>query len=237
MDGLMIDSESMYTYVTNRILGRYGKEMTWDIKAGCMGKPERVAAAYLLSHFPDIDLDIETYLEERNRLQDEMWPTVKLLPGVKKLVQHLKKHNIPIAIATGSRRSKYILKTSHHPDVFDCFEGKVVCSDDKEYVSRGKPHPDIFLAAARELLKRDVGVPDAEPTEAHALERSRGLVIEDALTGMQAGKRAGMKVLWVPDANLLNVAYEGAEVADKTIKTLDEFVPEEWGLPPYDLEA
>jgi len=38
MDGLMIDSEKVYSDVTNTILGRYGKEMTWDMKAGCMGK-------------------------------------------------------------------------------------------------------------------------------------------------------------------------------------------------------
>ncbi|KZP19813.1 hypothetical protein FIBSPDRAFT_1045244 [Athelia psychrophila] len=40
MDGLMIDSEKVYTEVTNNILGKYGKEMTWEMKAGCMGRRE-----------------------------------------------------------------------------------------------------------------------------------------------------------------------------------------------------
>ncbi|KAJ3499948.1 hypothetical protein NMY22_g19432 [Coprinellus aureogranulatus] len=238
MDGLMIDSERMYTIVTNKILGRYGKEMTWDIKAGCMGKPELEASKYLLSFFPDIPLSLEDYIKERNELQDKMWPTVPLLPGVEKLVKHLKKHNIPMAIATGSRREKYMLKTGHLQDVFGLFEGKVICGNDKQYGMRGKPFPDIFLVAAKELLGRDVGDLNTEPTESQKVERSKGLVLEDGLPGMQAGKRAGMKVLWVPDSNLRAVedVKDGPEEADMVLNSLEDFHPEQWGLPPYDEE-
>jgi hypothetical protein len=35
----MIDSENIYTVVTNELLAPYGKEMTWAIKAGIMGRP------------------------------------------------------------------------------------------------------------------------------------------------------------------------------------------------------
>lgn len=157
MDGLMIDSEKVYTDVTNKILGQYGKEMTWDMKAGLMGKPERQAAEHLLASFPYITLTLESYLSQRNALQDAIWPTVPLLPGVQKLVLHLKAHNIPIAVATGSRRRNFELKTGHLGEVFDCFEGKVVCGDDTRFGMRGKPAPDIFLVAAREMLGRDVG--------------------------------------------------------------------------------
>jgi pseudouridine-5'-monophosphatase len=57
---------------------------------------------------------------------------------------------------------------------------------------RGKPAPDIFLIAAKALLDRDVGEPEAEVLDAHTEERAKGLVFEDALPGLQAGKRAGM---------------------------------------------
>ncbi|KAF8647150.1 hypothetical protein AX16_006981 [Volvariella volvacea WC 439] len=233
MDGLMLDSERIYTLVTNEILAPFGKEMTWDIKAGLMGKPERQAAEHLLSHFPDIPLSLETYLVERNILQDKLWPTVPVLPGVRKLVHHLKAHNIPIAVATGSRRRNFDLKTQNQQELFACFDGKVVCGDDVQYAMKGKPEPDVFLVAARELLGRDVGFSGLQPTDVQVLERSRGLVFEDALPGMQAGKRAGMNVVWVPDSNLLSVEYNGEEKPDQVLKSLEDFVPEEWGLPPY----
>ncbi|KAK0455568.1 HAD-like domain-containing protein [Desarmillaria tabescens] len=237
MDGLMIDSEKIYTDVTNAILAPYGCEMTWDIKAGCMGKPERAAAEHLLSHFPGISLTLESYLTQRNTLQDAMWPTVPLLPGVRKLVLHLKKHKIPMAVATGSRRRNYELKTGHLQEIFRCFDGRVVCADDERWVMKGKPEPDIFLVAAREMLHRNVGEARSEISETHEAERRKGLVFEDGLPGMQAGKRAGMNVIWIPDANLLDVEYVGEEKADAMLKSIEDFVPEEWGLPPYDTEA
>jgi len=123
---------------------------------------------------------------------DKMWPTVNILPGVRKLVHHLKTHNIPIAVATSSRRHKYELKITNLWDVFGQFEGKVVCSDDKQFNMRGKPNPDIFITAAREMLGRNVGHPEEECTTDHLQERAQGLVFEDSLPGVQAGKRADM---------------------------------------------
>ena len=252
------------------------------MKAGCMGKrktltlvcnhsfqltsnvtpaAEREAAIYLLSFFPDISLTIDSYLLQRNALQDALWPTVPLLPGVQKLVHHLHSHKIPIAVATGSLRRNFELKTAHHSELFGYFEGNVVCGDDElkggNGKIRGKPEPDVFLVAARETLGRNVG--DREGcTDSQKVERSKGLVFEDALPGMQAGKRAGMSgkrcilsflqnssrsvvikissglpVVWVPDANLLDVEYFGIERADQTLRSLEYFVPEQWGLPPY----
>lgn len=59
---------------------------------------------------------------------------------------------------------------------------------------RGKSFLDVFLAAAR-ALRRPVGPNEDDGTagvgEAVHAERTRGLVFEDALPGVQAGKRAG----------------------------------------------
>jgi pseudouridine-5'-monophosphatase len=159
--------------------------------ANVCASAEKEAALHLLSFFPDIPLDMATYLSERNTLQDKLWPAVPLLPGVRKLVLHLKKHNIPISIATGSRRRNFEMKTQHLQDVFGCFGNKIICGDDSHKI-KGKPAPDIFLVAAKELLGRDVGVPDVQPTSEQQEVRRRGLVFEDGLPGMQAAKRAGM---------------------------------------------
>jgi len=111
-------------------------------------------------------------------------------------VLHLRAHDIPIAVATGSRRRNFELKTGHLSEVVDCFQGRVVCGDDIKYGMKGKPSPDIFLVAAREMLGRDVGVSEEPSGEEEKKERAKGLVLEDGLPGVQAGKRAGMSGLY-----------------------------------------
>ncbi|PCH36090.1 HAD-like protein [Wolfiporia cocos MD-104 SS10] len=248
MDGLLIDSERVYTDVTNTILAKYGKEMTWDIKAGLMGKPERDAAVHLLSFFPDLppELTVDTYIEQRRIGQDALWPTVQPLPGAVRLVRHLRAHNIPIAVATGSQRRNYVQKSAHLMDaLFGLFDGRVVCADDGLVrPGRGKPHPDVFLVTAEKMLGRAVGLGEQEEasvSEQERAERRKGLVFEDAIPGVQAGKRAGMNVVWVPDANLLAVGGDAPKLEldqpDQVIRSLEDFVPEEWGLPPYPKDA
>ena len=161
---------------------------------------ERDAAAHLLSFFPDLpqDFTIDRYISERREGQDALWPTVQPLQGVLKLVQHLHRHKIPIAVATGSQRRNYLQKSSHLMEtLFGYFDGKVVCADDGHIKpGRGKPHPDIFLVTANTQLGKNVG--EGEESESHVsdaqkAERAKGLIFEDAIPGVQAGKRAGMK--------------------------------------------
>lgn len=161
-------------------------------------------------------MTVEDYLKRRDEAQDKAWPTVSLLPGVEKLVYHLKKNDIPMAVATGSRKRNYILKTSGQQvqSVFQHFDlGKNVVTGDPLpedpdvpgrvangqrgiRKGRGKPHPDIFLVAAKECLGRDVGDVSADASvdlaEGFAVERRKGLVFEDAIPGVIAAKRAGM---------------------------------------------
>ena len=177
---------------------------------------ERDAALHLLSFFPDISLTVEEYLRRRDEAQDGAWPTVPLLPGIQKLVHHLKKHDIPMAVATGSRKRNYVLKTSggQVQSVFQYFdlEKNVVTGDplpeDPEVPGRvanggrgirkgrGKPNPDIFLVAAKECLDRNVGDVSSDISvdlaEELVVERRKGLVFDDAIPGVIAGKRAGM---------------------------------------------
>jgi len=125
------------------------------------------------------------------------------------------------------------MKTGHLMEVFGCFEGNIVCGDDYSGEMRGKPEPDIFLIAAREILGRKVGY-SADCSEEESKERGKGLVFEDAIPGMQAAKTAGMSVVWVPDSNLLGVEFSGPETADQILTSVEQFVPQQWGLPPYD---
>jgi len=100
-------------------------------------------------------------------------------------------------------------------EVFGVFEARVVCGDDKQYEGmRGKPNPDIFLVAAKEMLGRNVGKlvglnedGSKELSPEQLTERGKGLVLEDGLPGVQAGKRAGMNGK-IPDVLSLDTLME-----------------------------
>ncbi|KAF8340666.1 uncharacterized protein EI90DRAFT_3036404 [Cantharellus anzutake] len=74
-----------------------------------------------------------------------------------------------MAVATSSSRSKFVIKTRAHSDLFGLFNS-VTCRDDAG-VGKGKPAPDIFLEAHRKF---------------HSPEQC--LVIEDALRAARNAK-------------------------------------------------
>lgn len=67
--------------------------------------------------------------------------------GAEKLVYHLHKHNIPIAIASGGAQDSFELKTTNHKELMSKFSHVVLASTDPE-VKNGKPAPDVFLVCA-----------------------------------------------------------------------------------------
>ncbi|KAL7306398.1 hypothetical protein TKK_0001818 [Trichogramma kaykai] len=215
MDGLLIDTEQLYTTVFNRLLSPYGKEFTWAHKGQTMGFHTHQLIKFLIDTF---ELPMQPD-ELHKRLQDdykEIFPTTKFLPGAEKLLRHLKKHNIPIALATSSSEESFNLKTKHLTEVFDLFHHKVLGGSDPD-VKIGKPNPDIFLVAARRF-------PDCP-------DPSKCLVFEDAPNGVQAGVSAGMQTVMVPDPNL---PKEFTQKATIVLNSLEDFKPEQFGLPKFD---
>ncbi|EIW70638.1 hypothetical protein TREMEDRAFT_28847 [Tremella mesenterica DSM 1558] len=221
MDGLL-----------NILLAKYGYgQITWGMKAGQMGMPALPATKHLFSFFPGLEEKItpQEFIDERNAIQELKFRGAKPMPGALSLVQGLHEAGVPIAIATGSNLLNFQFKTSHLPELFSLFHADKIISADSAHVKRGKPFPDIYLAAARSL-GRDVG--DAEEcTPEQAAERGRGLVFEDAVPGVKAGVAAGMNVVWVPDSNLRALAPDETYGAAQILGSLEEFKPSQWGLP------
>ncbi len=107
---------------------------------------------------------------------------IEPIPGAMELVRRLHGHG-PLAVASGSPLC-VIEQVTHRLGIRSLFAVLV----SSESVARGKPHPDIFLAAAQQL--------GAAP--AHCL------VFEDSLVGVQAARAAGMRVLCVPSCTNAN---------------------------------
>jgi len=214
MDGLLLDTETAYTVAQQEIVGRWGKTFTWELKAKMMGKKALEAAQILVD---DLGLGAEIsaadFVAERERLLDALFAKAALLPGVERLIRHLHAHGIPMAVATSSHRRHFELKTSLHRELFGLMH-HIVTGDQ---VSKSKPNPEIFNVAASLF---DGATPKPETV----------LVFEDAPNGVEAGLAAGMQVCHVPDSNLAMELRGGAHCE---LKSLEDFRPEEWGLPQF----
>eukprot|EP01134_Creolimax_fragrantissima_P007731 CFRG7731T1 len=217
MDGLLLDTERIYTEVTEDISAPYGKKYTWEIKQKVMGLPSRKAAEIIVA---DLGLPIspEQYLELRNKMQLERFSSCKLLPGVDRLLKHLHKYNIPMCIATSSGSEQYAVKVSNHGEQVALMH-HVVKGDDPEVV-KGKPNPDIFQVAASRFSKSP-----SSPSSC--------LVFEDSKAGVLAAVAANMPVVWIPDDRMKREGKE-FELAAETISSMADFQPEKYGLPAFD---
>ena len=211
MDGLLLDTEIIYTEVTQRIVGRFGRVFDWSIKGNMIGRPSEEAAKYLVGAL-DLPITAKQYIEEREVLLRQKFSDCRALAGAERLIRHLDANNIPIAVATSSNRDLFELKTTNHMDWFRLFN-VVVTGDDPDIVN-GKPAPDIFLVAAKRL----------------DIESSAALVFEDAPSGLQAGLDAGMQVITVPDHNMDKERYRRAS---RVLDSLEQFAPSDFGLPDY----
>ncbi|XP_058801205.1 pseudouridine-5'-phosphatase-like isoform X1 [Phymastichus coffea] len=215
MDGLLIDSESVYKKIYRSICEKYGHSYGGDLAFEVLGRPERVGAELIINYYK-LPLSIDEFQDFYHRLQREFFHNVNMMPGAERLLRHLKKHNVPIALATSSSAESFALKTGHLKEVFDLFEHKVLGGSDPD-VKHGKPSPDIFIVAA----KRFSDVPDP----------SKCLVFEDAPNGVQAAIDAGCQAVMVPDEAL---PEKYTEKATLVLKSLMEFKPELFGLPKFD---
>ncbi|KAL2920842.1 (DL)-glycerol-3-phosphatase 2 [Bienertia sinuspersici] len=220
MDGLILDTEKFYTEVQEQILARYNKTFDWSLKAKMMGKKAIEAARVFVEETGISDsLSAEDFLIEREAMLQSMFPTSELMPGAERLIKNLHANQVPICVATGSHKRHFELKTQRHGELFALMH-HIVLGDDPE-VKQGKPSPDGFLAAARRF-------------EGGPIDPKKCLVFEDAPSGVQAAKNAGMSVVMVPDPRLDSSFHA---VADQVLKSLMDFNPAEWGLPPFDSAA
>lgn len=214
MDGLLLNTELIYTKAFNHITNRYGKEFTWEHKAKTMGfKTKDVAQAVV--EMLSLPITAEEFENEVVKLYQELFPSANMMPGAEQLLKHLKQNNIPIALATSSNKENFELKTQRWKHIFDLFSHKVLGGSDSE-VTNGKPAPDIFLIAA----KRFSDNPDP----------SKCLVFEDAPNGVKAALTAGMQVVMVPDPMLPKNYIKNPTLI---LNSLEKFQPELFGLPPY----
>lgn len=179
MDGTLIDTEKYYRIFWPKALETYGYTMT-DEQALTMRSLGRPFAPRQLKDWYGGDFDYYAVRNKRKELMEEALDRegIQRKPGAVELLEDLKARHITAAIATATdpeRTEKYLTLTGLRP-YFD----KIISAT---MVEEGKPSPDIYLYACKQL----------------GLSPEQCMAVEDSPNGVRSAYRAGCKVVMVPD--------------------------------------
>ena len=202
MDGVLIDSEPVWERVRRKLVAEYGGQWAEDAQDRLMGMSTAEWSAYMSE-----DLGLRLPPPQVAELviaaiAAEYRTHLPLLPGAVDAVRELSAR-WPLAIASSAPKSliEAVLDAAALRPAF-------AAAVSSEEVPRGKPAPDVYLAAAALL-----GVP---PTACAA--------VEDSSNGLRSAAAAGLAVIAVPRPEYPPTA-EALDQARLVIDSLTELTP------------
>ena len=179
MDGLILDTEKLYCRFWQEAARILGYPMTMEQALGMRSLNRHAGEAKLKSYFGE-GISYTEVREKRIELMDAFVEKegVTTKPGILELLAFLQEKQIRTAIATSSPigRTKKYLSSVHLENEFDAIVSGYM-------VEHGKPEPDIYVYAARQL----------------GLKPENCIVLEDSPAGILAAYRAGCMPVMIPD--------------------------------------
>jgi beta-phosphoglucomutase len=204
LDGTMVDNMRYHVDAWIEMGKKLGRELTPEyIQREFSGRKNEELFPSIAGHPLDA-AEVERLAEEKESRYRELYaPHLRLVEGLDSFLEQLAKRGVAVGIATAAPRKNrdFVLQGSG-------LGARISVVVGAERVERGKPAPDLFLEAARQL--------GADPGET--------LVFEDAVLGVQAGRAAGMSVCGVTTSESADVLL--AAGAEFTVGNFTE-LPEE----------
>ena len=179
MDGLVLDSEKLYSRFWMEACRFYGYDMRYEQSLKMRALNRNAGKAMLESFFGE-SIDYVQVRTKRIELMDAFIEEngVEVKPGIFELMACLKEKKIPAAIASSSPLPRIKSHLARHGlDV----QFAALCSGHD--VPNGKPEPDIYRYAAASL----------------GLKPEECLALEDAPSGITSAWRAGCLPVLIPD--------------------------------------
>lgn len=204
MDGLLIDSEPIWREAEKEIFAEVGITLTDEMCFTTVGLRIDEVVQHWHSKFP-WENPSQEFIKEKviDKVTELILLKGEVLPGVLKTISYFHSKNYPLAIASASPL-KIIRAVVQKFDLEKHFT-IIHSAETEEY---GKPHPAVFISAAKKL----------KVLPQHCL------VFEDSLNGVIAAKAARMKVIAVPEPiHFENVKFN---IADEKLKSLLDFESE-----------
>jgi beta-phosphoglucomutase family hydrolase len=205
-DGVVIDSSAQHERSWELLSGETGKALPAGYFKSGFGKKNEVIISEILGWSRDL-VEIQRLGDRKEELYRKLVSQggMTILPGARELLAALRTAGVPRAVGSSTPRKNLdsIFASTGLGEFFDA----VVSAED---VVNGKPAPDVFLKAASLL-----GV------EPHCC-----VVLEDALFGIEAAHRAGMKVVAVATTNPVELLGQ----ADRAVESLETISVEDLEL-------
>jgi pseudouridine 5'-phosphatase len=208
MDGLMFNTEDVYSLVGTELLRRRGCQFTAELKDGMMGLPPQPGFELMIRWHNLTDTWEAMAVESNTIFLGLLSEHLEVLPGLWELLDALERARLPKAIATSTCRS--LTEACLAPfDLARRFQFILTAED----IVRGKPDPEIYRKAAERF-----GVPPAEM-----------LVLEDSQNGCRAAVAAGAFTVAVPGEHSRDHEFRGAALVIEDLA--DPRLYEALGLP------
>ena len=178
LDGLMLNTEDVFDLAGRELLARRGQQMTREIHKAMLGRrPDEAFQA--MKDLSGITDGIDALKAETRELFAEFAEdNLSVMSGLRELIRMIDDQGLPRAVATSSPRDYMVTLLSR----FGLLEGFSVTLTAEDVVN-GKPHPEIYLKAAKLL----------------SVSPQQTLVLEDSETGTRAAAAAGTYAVSVPN--------------------------------------
>ena len=200
LDGVLADSEPSWDEIDAKLLSEYGIAYRGEHHREVLGVSYRASVEFFKKTF-NIAAPTEELMRRRGEIATEFFANrIGLFPHVKEVLQELRDTKLRLAVATSSVSASARPFLDRH-QLTQFFE--VIVTGDE--IERGKPAPDIYFRAAKEL--------DVAPSDC--------LVIEDSLSGIAAAKAANMRVAAIPDRRFVD-PREYEKEADYLLDSVSE---------------
>ena len=179
MDGLMVDTERVIKYTWDVTGERMGYKNFGDNILHTLGKNRDQRNEYFLRTYGE-NFPLQDFLDGYHQVyaQYEKEHGIPKKKGLMELLKTLRKMEIPMGVAT-STHGEHAVPELQRQGVLSYFQA-VVTGDQ---VTKGKPDPEIYLAACESIV----------------VEPGNCMALEDSPAGIRSASRAGMVPVMVPD--------------------------------------
>ena len=197
MDGIIVDSARHHLKGWQIVFQKRGANYTEEDFWRNTGKRSDTIVKNILGEKISSEEIRDIIREKDETFRQLMGENIKALPGVLELITSLKEHGFKIAIASSAPMENINLIT-RSLKIYNRFDAIISGWE----VTKGKPDPQTFLLAAEKL----------------GVEAKSCIVIEDAISGVTASKKAGMRCVAVTNTT----PREELQGADIVIDSLEE---------------